>query len=152
MLRQQQSKKLGEIGSPRNCGKRHTQSSRYFTSSLLTLFSTWLSRWNISRFVSFISVCSVSRLVAICSTALVRRITAAAASSLRRENPNSPIAATLMLAPAIAAKTSITALCWCYLYPSSRAAPALWLVRVAHQSAFVMQLRFQQLYFHCLNL
>jgi len=109
MLRQQQSKKLGEIGRPRNCGKRHTQSSRYRTSSLLTRFSTWLSRWNISRFVSFISVCSVSRLVAICSTALVRRITAAAASSLRRENPNSPLAAQLMAAPAIAAKTSITA-------------------------------------------
>ena len=81
----------------------------YFTSSLVTRFSTWFSLVNISRFVSFISVCNVSRLVAICSTALVRRITAAAASSLRREKPNSPIAATLMLAPAIAAKTSITA-------------------------------------------
>ena len=93
---------------PRNCGKRHTQSS-YFTSNLLTRFSTWFSLVNISRFVSFISVCNVSRLVAICSTALVSLITAAAASSLRRENPNSPIAATLMDAPAIAAKTSITA-------------------------------------------
>ena len=81
----------------------------YFTSSLLTRFSTWFSLVNISRFVSFISVCNVSRLVAICSTALVSLITAAAASSLRREKPNSPIAATLMLAPAIAAKTSITA-------------------------------------------
>ena len=124
----------------------------YFTSSLLTRFSTWFSLVNISRFVSFISVCNVSRLVAICSTALVRRITAAAASSLRRENPNSPIAATLMDAPAIAANTSITALCWCCLYSSSKAAPALWLVRAAHQAAFVMQLRFQPLYFHCLNL
>jgi hypothetical protein len=81
----------------------------YFTSSLLTRFSTWFSLVNISRFVSFISVCNVSRLVAICSTALVSLITAAAASSLRREKPNSPIAATLMLAPAIAANTSITA-------------------------------------------
>ena len=81
----------------------------YFTSSLLTRFSTWFSRVNISRFVSFISVCNVSRLVAICSTALVSLITAAAASSLRREKPNSPIAATLMDAPAIAANTSITA-------------------------------------------
>jgi hypothetical protein len=138
--------------STTKCGKRHTESSRYFTSSLVTRFSTWFSLVNISRFVSFISVCNVSRLVAICSTALVRRITAAAASSLRRENPNSPIAATLMDAPAIAANTSITALCWCYLYSSSKAAPALWLVRAAHQSAFVMQLRFQPLYFHCLNL
>ena len=95
--------------STTKCGKRHIQSSRYFTSSLLTRFSTWLRRVNISRLVSFISVCNVSRLVAICSTALVSLITAAAASSLRRENPNSPIAATLMDAPAIAANTSITA-------------------------------------------
>ena len=115
----------------------------YFTSNLLTRFSTWFKRVNISRLVSFISVCNVSRLVAICSTALVSLITAAAASSLRREKPNSPIAATLMLAPAIAANTSITALCWCCLYPSSRAALALWLVRVAHQAAPVMLLRFQ---------
>jgi len=106
-LRQWQQQQLGM--RPRNCGKRHTQSSRYFTSSLLTRFSTWFSLVNISRLVSFISVCNVSRLVAICSTALVSLITAAAASSLRREKPNSPIAATLMDAPAIAAKTSITA-------------------------------------------
>jgi hypothetical protein len=149
-LPQWQQQQLGM--RPRNCGKRHIQSNAYFTSSLLTRFSTWFSLVNISRFVSFISVCNVSSDVAICSTALVRRITAAAASSLRRENPNSPIAATLMDAPAIAANTSITALCWCYLYSSSKAAPALWSLRAAHQSAFVMQLRFQPLYFHCLNL
>lgn len=122
---------------------RHNQPGTYFTSSLLTRFSTWLRRVNISRFVSFISVCNVSRLVAICSTALVSLITAAAASSLRREKPNSPIAATLMLAPAIAAKTSITALCWCCLYSSSRAALALWLVRVAHQAVLAERLQFQ---------
>ena len=81
----------------------------YFTSSLVTRFSTWFSLVNISRFVSFMSVCNVSRLVAICSTALVSLITAAAASSFLRLNPNSPIAATLMDAPAIAANTSITA-------------------------------------------
>ena len=109
MLRQQQSKILDGIGSPQNCGKRHIQSNAYFTSSLLTRFSTWLRRVNISRLVSFISVCNVSRLVAICSTALVSLITAAAASSLRRENPNSPIAATEMEAPSAAARISITA-------------------------------------------
>ena len=81
----------------------------YFTSSLVTRFSTWLSRVNISRLLCFISICNVSSDAPICSTALVSLITAAAASSLRRENPNSPIAATLMDAPAIAANTSITA-------------------------------------------
>jgi len=106
-LRQWQQQQLGM--RPRNCGKRHIQSSRYFTSSLLTRFSTWFKRVNISRLLCFISICKVSSDAPICSTALVRRITAAAASSLRREKPNSPIAATLMDAPAIAAKTSITA-------------------------------------------
>jgi len=106
-LRQWQQQQLGM--RPRNCGKRHIQSSRYFTSSLLTRFSTWFKRVNISRLLCFISICKVSSDAPICSTALVSLITAAAASSLRREKPNSPIAATLMLAPAIAAKTSITA-------------------------------------------
>ena len=110
MLRQQQSKKLDGIRSPqRNVANVTLSLTAYFTSSLLTRFSTWFSLVNISRLVSFISVCNVSRLVAICSTALVSLITAAAASSLRREKPNSPIAATLMDAPAIAANTSITA-------------------------------------------
>jgi len=109
MLRQQQSKKLGEIGSPRNCGKRHIQSSCYCTSNLVTRFSTWLRRVNISRLFCFMSTCKISSELAICSTALVRRAIEAAASSLRRENPNSPIAATLMDAPKAAARISITA-------------------------------------------
>ena len=134
----------------------------YFTSSLLTRFSTWLSLVNISRFVSLMSTCSVLRLAAIFSTALVSLTIAADASSLRRLNPNSPIAATEMEAPSAAARISITALCWCCFESScnpveihgfsSRAALALWLVRVAHRVGLAGLLRFQQLYFHCLNL
>jgi hypothetical protein len=44
-----------------------------------------------------------------CSTAEVRRMTASRASSLRLPMPKAPIAATEMLAPATAAKTSIMA-------------------------------------------
>ena len=43
-----------------------------------------------------------------CSTALESRITASLASSLRRVNPIAPSAATEILAPAMAAMTSIT--------------------------------------------
>ena len=43
-----------------------------------------------------------------CSTALDSRITASLASSLRRVNPIAPSAATEILAPAMAAMTSIT--------------------------------------------
>jgi hypothetical protein len=106
-LPQWQQQQLGM--RPRNCGKRHTESSCYFTSSLLTRFSTWLSRVNISRLLCFISICKVSSDVPICSTALVSLTIAADASSLRRLNPNSPIAATEMEAPSAAARISITA-------------------------------------------
>jgi hypothetical protein len=64
---------------------------------------------NISRLVDFMSTCKVSNDVAICSTALVSLTIAAEASSLRLENPNIPIAATLMDAPKAAARISITA-------------------------------------------
>ncbi len=55
------------------------------------------------------SVCSTSNWVAICSTAEVKRMTASRASSFLRLKPMAPIAATLIEAPATAAKTSIMA-------------------------------------------
>ena len=104
---QWQQQQLGR--RPRNCGKRHIQSSRYRTSSLLTRFSTWFNRVKTSLLLSLMSTCKVFRLAAIFSTALVSLTIAADASSLRLENPNIPIAATEMDAPSAAARISITA-------------------------------------------
>ena len=102
---QWQQQQLGR--RPRNCGKRHTQSSCYLTSSLLTRFSTWLSLPNISRFVSLMSTWIISKVAAICSTLLVSFVIAMLPSILRLL-ALMPITATAdITAPTHAATSSI---------------------------------------------